>query len=184
MNRKLLRWTSVSVLVVGAMFGTPRLPAHASQTPQEITQGMMGGGMMQGGMSGQGMMGGGDMRSIRELLASHNQIKRTVQDIPGGIRSVTESDNPQVVSLIQSHVSSMYQRLADGRNFSMMSPTLPTLFRNASRYQRHLELTPKGVAVTETSDQPKLVAAIRQHAREVNGFVEKGMTGMMDGMMR
>jgi hypothetical protein len=186
MNRKLLRWTSVSVLVVGAMFGAPRLAATASPTIQEIAQGMMGGGMMQGGMSGPGMMGGGDMRSIRELFASHNQIRRTVEEIPGGIRSVTESDNPQVASLIQSHVPSMYQHIDHGQSIPMimMSSTLPVMAQNADRYQRHFQLTPKGIVVTEISNDPGMVAVIRDHAREVSGFVTEGMPAMMKGMMR
>ncbi len=186
MNRKLSIWMFASVLIAGAMFGAPRLAATASPTIQEIAQGMMGGGMMQGGMSGPGMMGGGDMRSIRELFASHNQIRRTVEEIPGGIRSVTESDNPQVAALIKAHVPRMYQRIENrqGIPMIMMSSTLPVMAQNADRYQRHFQLTPKGIAVTEISNDPDMVAVIRDHAREVSGFVTEGMSAMMKGMMR
>lgn len=43
---------------------------------------------------------------------------------------------------------------------------------------------PKGVVVTETSNDPRLTQAIRDHAREVTGFVRDGMPAMMRGMMR
>jgi hypothetical protein len=37
--------------------------------------------------------------------------------------------------------------------------------------------------VTETSRDPRLVQAIRDHAKEITGFVEQGMPAMMRGMM-
>ena len=40
-----------------------------------------------------------------------------------------------------------------------------------------------GVAITETSADPGITAAIRSHAAEVTGFVEDGMPAMMSGLM-
>lgn len=65
-----------------------------------------------------------------------------------------------------------------------MSDSLPTMFRNSKKYERHFELTKSGVSVTETSDDPEVIAAIHQHAEEVSGFVRDGMPAMMRGMMR
>jgi flagellar biosynthesis/type III secretory pathway ATPase len=56
--------------------------------------------------------------------------------------------------------------------------------RNPDLYRRQFEMTPKGIMVTETSDDPDMVAVIREHAREVTEFVETGMPGMMHGRMR
>ena len=64
-----------------------------------------------------------------------------------------------------------------------MSGSLPTLFRHAEGYRRRLTVTPKGIVVTETSNEPRLTQAIREHAREVTGFVRDGMPAMMRGMM-
>ena len=64
-----------------------------------------------------------------------------------------------------------------------MSSSLPTLFRHASGYRRDLVFTAKGVVVTETSSDPQLTKAIREHAQEVSGFVRDGMPSMMRGMM-
>ena len=77
----------------------------------------------------------------------------------------------------------MYRHVAEGNEVRCMSDSLPTMFRNASRYNRHLELTKAGVAVTETSEGPVVLAAIRRHALEVTGFVRDGMPAMMHGMM-
>lgn len=139
-----------------------------------------------GDMMGSGMMGGataGDMSIYMELFARHTEIRRTVEEIPGGVRTVTESDAPELVAQLQSHVASMYEHLDRGAEVTCMSESLPSLFRHAESYRRRLTVTPKGVIVTETSNEPQLTLAIREHAREVTGFVRDGMPAMMQGMM-
>lgn len=148
---------------------------------------MCGDGMMSGDrmMGNSGMMeGNSDMRVVRQLFAYHDQIRRSVEEIPGGVRTLTESDNPEIATLIQQHVASMHQRLEDGRWFAMMSRTLPTLFRNADRYQRQSQITSNGIAVTKTSDDAELASVLSEHAQEVTEFVQNGMTQMGCGRMR
>ncbi len=143
-----------------------------------------GDGMM--GPSGGGMMGSAtsaDMSLYMDLFNRHTELRRTVVEIPGGVRTTTESDAPELVSQLQAHVSSMYGLVSQGAEVTCMSDSLPTLFRNASGYRRQLTLTAKGVAVTETSNDPRLTTAIREHAQEVSGFVRDGMPAMMRGMM-
>ena len=148
---------------------------------------MCGDGMISGDrmMGNSGMMeGNSDMRVVRQLFAYHDQIRRSVEEIPGGVRTLTESDNPEIATLIQQHVASMHQRLEDGRWFAMMSRTLPTLFRNADRYQRQSQITSTGIAVTKTSDDAELARVLSEHAQEVTEFVQSGMTQMGCGRMR
>ena len=137
-------------------------------------------------MSG-GMMGAaspGDMSTYMELFARHTELRRTVEDIQGGVRTVTESDASELVAQLQAHVASMYRHLDQGAEVSCTSDSLPTLFRNVNGYRRRFATTPKGVVVTETSNDPRLTEAIREHAREVTSFVREGMPAMMQGMMR
>lgn len=146
------------------------------------SDGMISGDRM---MGNSGMMeGNSDMRVVRQLFAYHDQIRRSVEEIPGGVRTLTESDNPEIATLIQQHVASMHQRLEDGRWFAMMSRTLPTLFRNADRYQRQSQITSTGIAVTKTSDDAELARVLSEHAQEVTEFVQSGMTQMGCGRMR
>jgi hypothetical protein len=153
---------------------------------QNMMPGM--GGMMGGGMGG--MMGGmgdmmGPMRTGMQLFRQHREIRRQVTTLPNGVRAVTESDNPQVATLIQEHVASMYERIDQDRPFAYpMSRTVPILFRNTGRYHRQLQSTPKGVAVTETGSDAEMVELIQAHAREITGFVNEGMPAMMRGMMQ
>jgi len=139
-----------------------------------------------GGMMGSEMMGSAtqaDMSSYTKLFDRHNELRRTVETIEGGVRTTTESDAPALVALLQAHVSSMYTHLNQHAEVTCMSSSLPTLFRNSTSYQRELTFTPKGVVVTETSSDPRITTAIRAHAQEVSGFVHDGMPAMMRGMM-
>jgi hypothetical protein len=139
-----------------------------------------------GMMSGSGMMGSAtsaDMSTYMDLFNNHTQIHRTVEEIPGGVRTTTESGNPALAGQLKTHVAAMYQHVAQGQEVTCMSSSLPTLFHNAAGYHRQLTITATGVSVTETSTDPRLTQAIRGHAKEVSGFVEQGMPAMMGGMM-
>ena len=124
-----------------------------------------------------------DMSIYMDMFNRHSQIQRNVEQIPGGIRTTTESDVPSLTAQLHAHVSSMYEHVDQRQEVTCMSNSLPVLFSNAQGYQRQLTFTPKGVAVMETSSDPALVKAIRAHAQEVSGFVKDGMPAMMRGMM-
>lgn len=172
------RRTALQILVgAGAMLGLGA--GCALRSPDSGG----GGGMM--GSNG-GMMGSAtsaDMNTYMDMFDRHSQIRRTVEQIQGGVRTTTESDDPSLTTQLQAHVSSMYEHLAQGQEVTCMSGSLPVLFRNTKGYHRQLTFTSKGVVVTETSTDPMLVKAIRAHSQEVTGFVQEGMPAMMQGMM-
>jgi hypothetical protein len=145
---------------------------------------MMGGDMMSGGMMSSSNMNG-PMRTGMELFQRHGQVRRTVDEVPGGVHAVSESDDPHTASLLQEHVSEMYARLDQARAFPYpMSRSVPAMFANSTRYHRKLTMLTKGIAVTETSNDARIVEIIRAHAREINGFVQDGMPAMMHNMMQ
>lgn len=153
-----------------------RTAEHSMQGMMGPTPSRMGGGMMNVSQS--------DMRTYMDMFDHHAEIRRHVEELPNGIRTVTESDNPRIAGLLHAHVSDMYRHVEAGQEVRCMSNSLPTMFRNARRYRRRLELTQEGVAVVETSSDPTVLAAIRRHADEVSGFVREGMPAMMRGMMQ
>jgi hypothetical protein len=160
---------------VRSILGTPLLDLKPNGLNNIATSEMMGPGM--GGMSG------GEMSTYMEMFNRHTELRRTVEEIPGGVRTTTQSDSPDLVAQLQRHVSAMYSRVDEGAEVMCMSDSLPTLFRRAPDYQRQITQTPKGVVAVETSSDPVLTQAIRAHAREVSGFVTEGMPAMMEGMM-
>jgi hypothetical protein len=124
-----------------------------------------------------------DMSKYMNMFMRHNELRRNVEDIPGGVRTTTESDSPDLVAELQAHVSSMYSHLEQGADVTCMSQSLPTLFRHAPDYHRQLTFTANGVIAEETATDPNITQAIRAHAREVTGFVVEGMPAMMQPMM-
>ncbi|MEX2048543.1 MAG: hypothetical protein WEB90_03100, partial [Gemmatimonadota bacterium] len=135
-------------------------------------------------------MGGGDaafaadMDLVHELVTNNLAITRTVEHLPNGIRTLTESSDPTIAGYITAHVASMEQRLEDGEVFNLFSPTLRTIFQDYDRIRSTFEYLPTGVAVVQTSDDPTLVEALQAHAAEVTELVDEGMVAMMRGMMQ
>ena len=171
-----------------AQQGNPHNQHGQATQPAQAGRGGCCGLQCQGGAQatgrGPGQRGqGGNMRSdmvlIHSLLDSHDRIRRTVKEIAGGIESVTESDDPNLVPLIQQHVAAMERRLKESRPIHQMDPLFRAIFENASRIEMKIENTAKGVRVTETSGDAKLVDLIRQHARKVDGFVKEGRPAAM-----
>jgi hypothetical protein len=119
------------------------------------------------------------------LLASHEQIVRTVENLPDGIRTVTESDDPAVADLIRQHVLSMESQVREGTapRMPMQSEAVRTIFRDRDGIRSTVEHTDRGVIVVQTSSNAATVAALQQHASEVTDLVRGGMAAMHDAMM-
>lgn len=67
-----------------------------------------------------GMMGMGhgtatmtERQGIHDMFMSHEQIRRTVTNLPNGIRTVTESDDPELAAVLASHVAGMIERVKE-----------------------------------------------------------------------
>ena|SRR6516225_2410436 len=161
------------------------LGASAVMSIGYALRGILGSPVLSVRLTDGGMMGASpaDMSLYMEMFNRHTEITRTVEEIPGGIRTTTQSNSPDLVAQLQAHVSSMYAHVDQGAEVVCMSGSLPTLFRHANGYRRQLTFTPTGVIAEETSDDPALTQAIRAHAQEVTGFVRDGMPPMMRGMM-
>ncbi len=197
------RTTQIVVSVAAALaFGAAALAQAQSEFPGSGRGAGGRGPMMQEGtmdqtpgMHGRGRMNGpvamltkrddnsvADMGLVMDLVHGHTQIKRTVTNLPDGIKTVTESDDPRIAQSIKAHVASMSGRLKDGREFNIFSTTLPVIFDHADKIQSRIDMTDKGVVVTRTSSDQKVVAALQAHATEVSELVRDGMAGMRRGM--
>ncbi len=176
------RLSKIAVGVVASL-GLGLAVAGALAQPGRMGPGMMRGMGPMGGAMAAGMHHdqafAADMGLVHEMLMSHEKIKRTASNLPDGIRTVTESDDPQVAQFIQAHVASMEKRLNDGKIFNLFSPTLPVLFENRDKIKTVVEATDKGSVVTQTSGDAKVVAALQAHAVEVSELAQGGMAAMM-----
>jgi hypothetical protein len=127
-----------------------------------------------------------EMSVIHAMLASHDAIKRTVTNLPDGIRTVTEADDSQIANLIREHVASMNQRVNSSSDPELPdeSPALKLILRNGDKVKTTVELTGKGAVEVQTSKDPEIVAALQSHALEVSDLVQRGMEAMMEAMMK
>src|SRR5258708_15917237 len=64
--------------------------------------------------AGPGMFGGTnsmDMSTYMEMFSRHGEFRRSVEDIPGGVRTTTQSASPDLAAQLQVHVSTIYSHL-------------------------------------------------------------------------
>lgn len=148
-----------------------------------------GGGMM--GMGG-GMMGMRhdsatmtQMATVHEMVLNHERITRTVTNLPDGVRTITESDDPRIAKLIKEHVAEMYARVvaADDPGLPIESAALRTIYRNGDKISTVIDTTVGGIVIKQTSRDSVTVAALQQHASEVSELTRDGMAAMHRAMM-
>jgi hypothetical protein len=137
----------------------------------------------QGGRGGGGMVHDGahaaDMQVFHQLFDHRSEIARQVVMRPDGVETVTESTNPEVTRLLQTHVTSMLARVKDGRPIHQRDPLFAELFRYADQIEAKYDLTPGGVRVIETSHDAYVVKLLQAHADVVSAFIANGRSEMM-----
>lgn len=150
----------------------------------------MHGRMGPGRMGMMGMMGGSatttERNEIHEMLINHDQIKRIVTNLPNGIRTVTESDDPEIAATIANHVAGMGERVKEGRDpdLPIQSPTLKLIFRDKDKIKTTYEATQRGIVVVQTSDDEETVAALQKHAADVTDLVNRGVVAAHETIMK
>jgi hypothetical protein len=156
-------------------------------------QGQMGPGMrgqMGPGMMGMGMMGGNatasELSDLHEMFSDHDKIKRTVTNLPDGIRTVTESDDPKLAETIKKHVAEMGTRVDEGRDpgLPIETPALHAIFDHKDKIKTAYEVTEKGIVVVQTSTDATAVKALQDHAAEVTDLAKRGMVAAHEAMMK
>ena len=164
-----------------------------AQSPGHGPGGMHGMGPGMRGQMGSGMMGmnhgsatASEHNDIRELFFNHDRINRTVTNLPNGIRTVTESDDPQVAEVIKKHVAEMGKRVDEGRDpgLPIESSALHSLFRDKDKITSTYEVTEKGIIVVQTSTDASVVKALQDHAAEVSDLAKRGMVAGHEAMMK
>jgi hypothetical protein len=182
--------TVLALGVAGYAFTASSEEAGPGFGPPFMHGGM--GGMM-GPRMGPAMMGmgpdSGTMKQlgiIHELIANHDRIRRTVTNLPDGIRTETTSDDPKVAEWIKTHVSEMGERVGTGDDpqLPIESDALHKIFRNKDKIRTSMETTANGIVVVQTSTDSETVAALQEHAAQVSEFVKGGMAAVHTAMMQ
>lgn len=162
-TRRISWLTLAGVVVAGVALAQP---AHRGQHQRH------GGGMM---MDEDHRT---DMEVFHFLLDHRNAIERTVKELPDGVETLTESDDPEIASKIREHVRAMYRRLEESRPIHRRDPLFAEIFRHADAIEMTMEETDRGLRVRERSSDPYVVELIQSHARFVSAFIENGRSEM------
>lgn len=123
---------------------------------------------------------------LQVLFRNFETIHRDVVNLPDGIRTVTGSSDENVMETLVSHVAGMIARVESGDDPQIMiqSPTLDVFFLRGDGITTEIEVTDKGIVVTQTSDDPELVDALQVHAAEVSDMANRGMQAVHEMMMK
>lgn len=115
-----------------------------------------------------------DRDVFHAMLRYHHQLKREVENLANGIRSVTISEDPEVVKLLHDHAPSMHHRLQENFGLRFWDTAFVEIFAQRDKVRMEVTLLPNGVLVEETSDDPNVVKLIQAHGQVVNAFVREG----------
>ena len=86
----------------GGMMSPDMMSRHQAMGQSNKGHGMMGMGHDSATMAQMGV--------IHELFVNHDRITRSVTNLPNGIRTVTESDDPRIRQLLRDHVATKIGR--------------------------------------------------------------------------
>lgn len=121
---------------------------------------------------------------IRVLFRNFETITREVENLENGIRTVTHSSDADVVKVLVSHSIGMIDRVKrkDDPKIIIQSPTLDAFFLQGDEIDSTIEVTERGLIITQTSENPQLVKGLQTHAAEVTAMAERGMEAVHEMM--
>lgn len=122
---------------------------------------------------------------LAEMFRNFPAISREVVNLPNGIRTVTFSEDEDLMAVLASHVVGMITRVEEGRDpkIFIQSPTLDIFFERRDRIETQISMTDRGIEVVQTSDDPEVVSALHKHAGEVSAMADRGMAAVHEMMM-
>ena len=127
-----------------------------------------------------------EVSELKALFQNHKDITRSVELLPNGIKTLTETKDEELRAALVGHSAGMITRVEQGKNpqIPIQSLTLKTLFEGRNTIVTEIEITDYGIAIIQTSTDPKVVAALQEHALEVSNLAERGMEAVHEKMMK
>ncbi len=119
------------------------------------------------------------------IFRNFKTLTREVTNLPDGIRTVTRSSDPSVMTNLVSHVTGMIGRVQSGQDpkIIIQSKTLDIFFARGQGITSNIDVTDEGIVVVQTSKEAEVVAALQTHAAEVSDMAARGMQAVHDRMM-
>ena len=132
-----------------------------------------------GGPGGQGFQ-----EAIHKLFENHKKIKRTVEMTDTGYRAVTVSEDKVIAATLKKHVKEMRERLGSGMMIRRWDPAFAELVEHYSDIDHEFKEVENGVEMIAKGKTPDAIKVVKNHAKIISGFVEKGETQMHESHPR
>lgn len=126
------------------------------------------------GGAGQGS-GRPEAQVIHFLIENHQSLERTVEEIPGGVRTRTVSQDPEIIDAVRIHVRQMVELIHGGGRIRNWDPLFREIFDHREAIEMEITDIEGGVEVTEISTDDQVARLIRAHAVKVEEFVARGL---------
>lgn len=117
-----------------------------------------------------------DQALFSTLMEHHHEIFRETELLEKGIRAKTTSQNPQIASILQKHVSGMEKRFAMGRAIRSWDPLFAALFEYRDKILFEYKSIRNGVEAKLTTDDPKVLEILHCHDETIHDFIQEGST--------
>lgn len=112
---------------------------------------------------------------IHFLIENHESLERSVEEIPGGVRTRTVSKDPEIIDAVRIHVRQMVDLIHGGGRIRNWDPLFVEIFDHREAIEMEITDIEGGVEVTETSGDDQVALLIRAHAVKVEEFVARGL---------
>lgn len=132
------------------------------------------------GQQGKGRGHGVEMQNAHTLVFNYQSITRTVQEIPGGVKTINTTTDPNLVETLRNHPKEMVKRIADGGHVRPWDPLFAELAKHADEVDMKYRNVKNGIEVISTSENPEVVKLIRAHAAKVSEFATRGRPAMRE----
>lgn len=196
LTRKSLLMTGIAIAVAG--FGGVGLYFHFAQSHGLHSQHGLHGQHSQHGVNhaehdevNMPMLNGKDtteleVNELKALFNNFEKLTRSVEMLPNGIKTITETDDQQLAAALIGHAVGMINRVAEQRDpeIPIQSPTLSPIFLGGKSIETTIETTEKGILVIQTSTDRQVVKALQKHALEVSDLAARGMEAVHEQMMQ
>ena len=117
---------------------------------------------------------GGVMQGAHTLIVNHGSLTREVIEIRGGVRTISTTTDPKMVSVLQKHPREMDDHLSNGGKVRQWDPFFVEIAKYHDKINMKFKNLDNGIEVISTSNDPRAVELIRAHAYKVSDFVARG----------
>ena len=115
---------------------------------------------------------------IHQLFAAPEKLIRKVDLHAKGYTAETTTTDPELVTVLQTHVEQMSGRLAGGRPVRRWDPAFEEFFSHYTDMEHTFTKLDHGIRAEVTSSTPEAIIAAHNHARIILDFSSQGESQM------